>query len=59
MANDLKSRFGIAKPRLAIAGLNPHAGENGAMGEEDRDIIQPAIAELAANGIDVRGPSAC
>lgn len=53
---DLKSRFGIASPRLAIAGLNPHAGEDGAMGREDIDVIVPAIAALKKLGIDVRGP---
>ncbi|HEX2656175.1 MAG TPA: 4-hydroxythreonine-4-phosphate dehydrogenase PdxA [Xanthobacteraceae bacterium] len=53
---DLKSRFGIARPRLAFAGLNPHAGENGTIGEEDRDIVAPAIEELRARGIDARGP---
>jgi 4-hydroxythreonine-4-phosphate dehydrogenase len=54
----LKRDFGIAKPRLAVAGLNPHAGEGGALGNEDRDIVMPAIAELRATGIDVRGPLA-
>ncbi|MEN0040367.1 MAG: 4-hydroxythreonine-4-phosphate dehydrogenase PdxA [Pseudomonadota bacterium] len=53
---DLISRFGIASPRIAVSGLNPHAGENGAMGTEDRDIIAPAIAELRATGIDCWGP---
>jgi 4-hydroxythreonine-4-phosphate dehydrogenase len=50
--------FGIAAPVLAIAGLNPHAGEAGALGREDIDIIMPAIAELRAAGIDARGPMA-
>lgn len=53
---DLKSRFGIAKPRLAIAGLNPHAGEDGAMGREDIEVIAPAITALKKLGLDVRGP---
>jgi 4-hydroxythreonine-4-phosphate dehydrogenase len=53
---DLRSRFGIARPRLALAGLNPHAGESGAMGDEERDIIEPAIAQLRAEGLDVSGP---
>ncbi|MGH6995237.1 MAG: 4-hydroxythreonine-4-phosphate dehydrogenase PdxA, partial [Stellaceae bacterium] len=44
--------FGIARPRLAVAALNPHAGEAGAMGHEERDIIAPAVAALAAQGID-------
>lgn len=49
-------RAGIAAPRLAIAGLNPHAGEGGAMGSEEATLIQPAIDTLRAGGIDVRGP---
>ena len=52
----LKRDFGIAAPRLAIAGLNPHAGEAGTMGREEIDIITPAIAALRAEGIDARGP---
>ncbi|PBB84292.1 4-hydroxythreonine-4-phosphate dehydrogenase PdxA [Mesorhizobium sp. M3A.F.Ca.ET.174.01.1.1] len=55
-AADLKSRFGIARPRLAIAGLNPHAGEGGAMGAEDIAIVQPAVEALRAEGIDAVGP---
>ena len=53
---DLKSRFGIANPRLAISGLNPHAGEDGSLGKEDQAIVAPAIATLRAESIDVRGP---
>jgi 4-hydroxythreonine-4-phosphate dehydrogenase len=56
VARDLAARFGIARPRLAVAGLNPHAGEDGALGEEDRAVVAPAIARLAAEGIDARGP---
>jgi 4-hydroxythreonine-4-phosphate dehydrogenase len=56
VAHDLASRFGLAHPRLAVAGLNPHAGEAGTLGEEDRDIVAPAVARLAADGIDARGP---
>ena len=56
VARDLRTRFRIAHPRLAVAGLNPHAGENGALGEEDRTIVGPAVARLIANGIDARGP---
>lgn len=56
VAQGLKERFGIAAPRLAVSGLNPHAGENGAMGEEDQAIVAPAIAALQAQGIDARGP---
>lgn len=48
--------FGIATPRLAVAGLNPHAGEGGALGREDLDIVAPAIAALRAEGIDAVGP---
>jgi len=53
---DLRTRFGLARPRLAIAGLNPHAGEDGALGEEDAAIVAPAVARLKAEGIDARGP---
>ncbi len=56
VARDLRTRFRIAHPRLAVAGLNPHAGENGALGEEDRTIVAPAVARLIADGIDARGP---
>ncbi|MBK1841500.1 4-hydroxythreonine-4-phosphate dehydrogenase PdxA [Azospirillum sp. YIM B02556] len=48
--------FGIDRPRLAVAGLNPHAGEGGAMGREEIDVIEPAVALLRADGIDVSGP---
>jgi len=52
----LKSQFGISNPRLAIAGLNPHAGEGGSMGTEDEHIVRPAVEALRAEGIDARGP---
>ncbi len=52
----LRRDFGIAAPRLAIAGLNPHAGEQGAMGSEDDQIIRPAVEALRAEGIDAKGP---
>jgi 4-hydroxythreonine-4-phosphate dehydrogenase len=55
-AQALQREFGIAKPRLAIAGLNPHAGEQGALGDEENTIIGPAIAALGAGGVDVSGP---
>jgi 4-hydroxythreonine-4-phosphate dehydrogenase len=55
-ARDLQKRFKIARPRLALAGLNPHAGEGGAMGREEIEIIAPAIEELRREGIDVVGP---
>jgi 4-hydroxythreonine-4-phosphate dehydrogenase len=56
VAHDLRARFRIARPRLAIAGLNPHAGEEGTLGEEERAIVAPAVARLAAEGVDARGP---
>ena len=51
-------RFGFASPRLAVAGLNPHAGEEGLLGTEDRDVLAPAIASCRRKEIDVRGPFA-
>jgi 4-hydroxythreonine-4-phosphate dehydrogenase len=48
--------FGIARPRLAVAGLNPHAGESGTIGREEVELIAPAIAELRASGLEVSGP---
>lgn len=48
--------FGIEAPRLAIAGLNPHAGEGGAMGREDIEVVAPAVDALIARGINARGP---
>ncbi|MBV8474133.1 MAG: 4-hydroxythreonine-4-phosphate dehydrogenase PdxA [Hyphomicrobiales bacterium] len=56
VAADMTRRFGLARPRLALAGLNPHAGESGAMGREEIEIIAPAVAELKAEGLDVAGP---
>lgn len=53
---DLVSRFGIDTPRIAVCGLNPHAGESGHMGREEIDIIGPVIKALAAAGVDVSGP---
>jgi 4-hydroxythreonine-4-phosphate dehydrogenase len=55
-ARALARDFAIAKPRLAVAGLNPHAGEGGEMGHEEIDIIAPAVQALRADGIDVAGP---
>jgi 4-hydroxythreonine-4-phosphate dehydrogenase len=52
----LKRDFGVASPRLAVAGLNPHAGEDGALGREEIEIIRPAVAELAKRGHTVLGP---
>jgi 4-hydroxythreonine-4-phosphate dehydrogenase len=56
VARDLAARFAIRRPRLAVAGLNPHAGEEGAMGEEDAAIVAPAVRTLKAEGIDAHGP---
>jgi 4-hydroxythreonine-4-phosphate dehydrogenase len=56
VATDMTRRFGVARPRLAFAGLNPHAGEGGAMGREEIETIAPAIATLRAEGLDVVGP---
>jgi 4-hydroxythreonine-4-phosphate dehydrogenase len=56
-AAGLKSLFGIVRPRLAVAALNPHAGEQGAMGDEERRVIVPAIDQLRADGIEVSGPA--
>jgi 4-hydroxythreonine-4-phosphate dehydrogenase len=51
-------RFGLARPKIAICGLNPHAGEDGLFGSEDRDIIAPAVENARARGLDVSGPVA-
>lgn len=56
-ADALRRDFGIAAPRLAIAGLNPHAGEGGAIGREEIEIIGPAVERLRALGVDAQGPS--
>ncbi|MDI1263753.1 MAG: 4-hydroxythreonine-4-phosphate dehydrogenase PdxA [bacterium] len=53
---DMKARFGMARPRLVLSGLNPHAGEDGSLGSEDIDIVAPAVERLRSDGIDVRGP---
>ncbi|WP_019219668.1 4-hydroxythreonine-4-phosphate dehydrogenase PdxA [Bartonella florencae] len=53
---DLRTRFKITSPRLAVAGLNPHAGEEGAMGKEDIEIIIPAIEYLKKKGLNIVGP---
>ena len=56
VARDLRERFGLPEPRLVLAGLNPHAGESGTIGHEDRDVLAPAVARLRSEGIDIRGP---
>jgi len=53
---DLRRRFGIARPRILVAGLNPHAGESGYLGREEIEVIQPAIEALAREGLAVSGP---
>jgi 4-hydroxythreonine-4-phosphate dehydrogenase len=57
-ARGLQKNFGIARPRLAVAGLNPHAGEGGALGREEIEIIRPAVESLRDDGIDIVGPLA-
>src|SRR3546814_17462113 len=55
-AKGLQKNFAIHSPRLVIAGLNPHAGEDGALGMEEIDIIIPAVEQLRAEGLDITGP---
>jgi 4-hydroxythreonine-4-phosphate dehydrogenase len=52
----LKARFGLANPRLAVSGLNPHAGEDGSLGSEEKTIVAPAVEILRGEGIEIRGP---
>jgi len=56
VAHDLRTRFGIERPRLAVAGLNPHAGESGGIGREEQERFIPAVTQLVAEGFDVKGP---
>jgi 4-hydroxythreonine-4-phosphate dehydrogenase len=56
VAHDLRSRFGIARPRLVVSGLNPHAGEDGMLGHEDEAVVRPAVEALRAAGVDAVGP---
>jgi 4-hydroxythreonine-4-phosphate dehydrogenase len=56
LAQTACTAFGIARPRIAVAGLNPHAGEGGLFGREEIEIIAPAIAAMRAEGLDVSGP---
>jgi 4-hydroxythreonine-4-phosphate dehydrogenase len=53
---DLRQKFGIAQPRIAVLGLNPHAGEGGHMGREEIDTIEPVLESLRSNGMDLSGP---
>jgi len=57
-ASALKQDFGFAVPRIAVAGLNPHAGEGGLIGDDERRVIEPVLTELAARGLMVTGPHA-
>ena len=54
--HDLQKHFGIVRPRIAVAGLNPHAGESGHLGREEIDVIAPVISELRAQGMNLSGP---
>jgi 4-hydroxythreonine-4-phosphate dehydrogenase len=56
VAADLKARFLVANPRFAVCGLNPHAGEDGSLGTEERTIVAPAVEILRGEGFDIRGP---
>ena len=56
VADGLQSDFGIAKPRIAVLGLNPHAGDGGVIGDEEIEIIQPALEAAQASGLNVDGP---
>jgi 4-hydroxythreonine-4-phosphate dehydrogenase len=58
MDRDLRARFAIPKPRIAVCGLNPHAGEGGRFGSEEARIIQPALETVRSGGIDAQGPFA-
>lgn len=56
LVNDLRAGFGIARPRVLICGLNPHAGEDGHLGHEEQEVLIPLIARLRAEGLDLQGP---
>ncbi len=56
LQRDLQQRFGIERPRILVLGLNPHAGEGGHLGTEERDVIEPVLAALRGEGIDAAGP---
>ncbi len=53
---DLRNKFGLARPRILVCGLNPHAGESGHLGREELDIIEPTLERLRGEGMDLRGP---
>ncbi|MEJ2553347.1 MAG: 4-hydroxythreonine-4-phosphate dehydrogenase PdxA, partial [Gammaproteobacteria bacterium] len=54
--HDLRARFAIAQPRILVCGLNPHAGEDGHLGREERDVIEPLLRRLRAEGLSLTGP---
>ncbi|MFX7674852.1 4-hydroxythreonine-4-phosphate dehydrogenase PdxA, partial [Acinetobacter baumannii] len=54
--DDLRDKFGIARPRILVTGLNPHAGEDGHLGREEIEVITPALDALRARGMDLEGP---
>ncbi len=56
-AKGLKDQFGLTNPRIAVAGLNPHAGEGGAMGQEELEMIVPLLKRLSAEGMNLSGPT--
>jgi len=56
VARELGGKFGLPAPRIAVCGLNPHAGESGHLGREEIDIIAPAVADARARGFDITGP---
>ncbi len=56
LSHDELPRFGVARPRLALAGLNPHAGEGGLLGDEEQNVLAPAVESCRSRGIDVSGP---
>lgn len=56
LESDLRTRFGIERPRILVCGLNPHAGESGELGREEQEIIEPALTELRAAGMNLVGP---
>jgi 4-hydroxythreonine-4-phosphate dehydrogenase len=57
LEKDLRSRFGIARPRILVCGLNPHAGEGGHLGREEIEVIQPVLERLRREGMDLIGPA--
>lgn len=56
LERDLRRRFGLTRPRILVCGLNPHAGEGGHLGSEEVDVIEPVLAALRAEGMDLHGP---